>query len=36
MTHVALVCHRSATLLLLNLPLVGAQLYETQMRLTAQ
>lgn len=33
MTHVALVCRQPPTLLLLNLPLVGTQLYETQMRL---
>lgn len=33
MTHVALVCHQPPTLLLLNLPLVAGQLYETQVRL---
>jgi hypothetical protein len=33
MTHAALVCHQPATLLLLNLPPVDTQLYETQVRL---
>ncbi len=33
MTHVALLCRQPPTLLLLNLPLVGTQLHETQMLL---
>ena len=33
MTHAALVCHQPPTLLLLNLPPVDTQLYETQVRL---
>jgi hypothetical protein len=33
MTHAALVCHEPLTLLLLNLPPVDTQLYETQVRL---
>jgi hypothetical protein len=33
MTHAALVCHQPPTLLLLTLPPVDTQLYETQVRL---
>jgi hypothetical protein len=33
MTHAALVCHEPPTLLLLNLPPVDTELYETQVRL---